>query len=259
MREDMDKILKVGHKRQKWSDRFNIGRYKDRMAKEDAPNWEKTSKSWKHDPRYSHTSMKPLLRFLRKSVGRRWNDVYSEIKQIINGDQESIRWMMEQLKGEYAKVRTDIKDVRKYKGKEYPIDNRGFWIYEDFWVHPDSGILMAPIPRVYTKSKKSPPKYIHIEGRHYRMLFPDGENGCWFEITFSPFPENDVYAHKFDVAEMDSVDRIRAYRYDGELYYASAKRQLNKKEIKQLGLKDKFAGVRPGDEKQQDPWGHRRF
>jgi hypothetical protein len=97
------------------------------------------------DCKHSSQNTKPLYRFLRKNVGRPWNDVFSEVcahaDRRSSTDYENIirpiqRWIVAQ-------------DVFMYNGKPYQPRGHGAYYkkvwkdypYDGLYVHPDTGIL----------------------------------------------------------------------------------------------------------------------
>jgi hypothetical protein len=102
---------------------------------------------------------KPLYRFLRKNVGRPWNDVYSEICAFVDVRSDTGYQVMEHLGWAVAK------DIMMYDDKPYQTrwSSRTRWWelpYTGLYIHPESGILCEGEPRRWS-FPKSPVTSIH--------------------------------------------------------------------------------------------------
>jgi hypothetical protein len=173
----------------------------------------------------------PIKRFLRKSVGRSWNDVYSEASEVLGKRNIAVSHVLEHL--------CDM--VNQYN--EYHITESGEykhsrWRYEinstrDTFIVDASGILHH-LPKKYTK-KRNRMDYTKIIAKNWDQ--PDQEIptyflkclGVWFEVRFSETPS---YCHG-DLLKIyyknETILRLREKNY-----LVRKIRTLSKKEIMNL-------------------------
>lgn len=179
-----------------------------------------------YDNKQSTDVLGPLEGYLRKNVGRPWNDVYSEI--CANLDRRSTTgahvfthlWQFVErncwLHFKTGKVYENRKFGYRYKYSEV----------DDFYVHPITGILCAAKERhrwqYYSRKEKKPVTRVPIEeGKAYEWI-----KGCWYYTEYSK------------VSLYKTVNSWRGkligQQYEEVVY--QKKRQLGKKELRDLGL-----------------------
>lgn len=222
--------------------------------------------------KYPTWNAKVFNRIFKTNAGRPWDDVNSEIRASLN--KENYNQMQQYNWGCTHYINTNIAEIKKVDGRNVPFDAKEDAVYDSYWVHPKTGLIMSPV----TRPKKAPkitkdPLYLNIKGKFYCICFPkvkDGDEigdettlpeGNWFEIEIvnidghmegwaahnrkfivdgnDPFP---LYDH---MAGRTLRNVTEAYQVHGRYSYAKSKRQLSGKEIKKLGLAGKFAGVKP--------------
>ena len=84
----------------------------------------------------------PLRRYLLQSVGRRWDDVYSEISQNIPSDSMQGRHIRQHVEG-YVEQEVILIDNKPYRMPKYgtgPVP-----ITRHFYVNPVTGLLQKPV------------------------------------------------------------------------------------------------------------------
>jgi hypothetical protein len=162
----------------------------------------------------------PIHRFLRTSCGRRWNDVYSEIASTLG---RSGSWGVRHIMTAHLNVA--VHTYRGVDGNIWVCDQHGVHtvegFYYDFYVEPETGILRAGLPHRKWRSirrkqqKPKPPDFVAIEpGKEYRKM-----DGIW-------------YLHEFVEVEVETPWKTEKHRV------SKSKRQLGKKQLKQLGLRN---------------------
>jgi hypothetical protein len=170
----------------------------------------------------------PLHRYLRSSCGRLWNDVYSEVKWTLGNAGWGVRHIIS------AHVDVAIHTYRGADGNVWVSDKHGVHqaggLYYDFHVEPESGILREGTQyrkwRSVTreKEKTKPLEFVPIEdGKEYRKIA-----GIW-------------YLHEFQEVEVKTPVFLRGslFRVHSETRIISkSKRQLGKKQLKELGLRN---------------------
>lgn len=189
----------------------------------------------------------PIKGFLRKSIGRLWDDVYSEIRSVISSNaSEPIRHIWEvHLKGEIAFNCFFGADGKIYHFAKF--SRKGEEEVSGFYIHPETRRLEFVQP----KPKLRPPKPQFI-GKGFLVLKEDKETGEYWE-----------YGKRF-IAKIDDLTRVekrkgiwflafyhrlteeervvrdlfgRIVRTLPPLTLVSEK-QASKKELKKLGLKN---------------------
>jgi hypothetical protein len=248
---------------------------KQLLAIDDLPK-RQTGMSRTEHRHYSGGSWKPLTNAVRSAIGRPWDKVFSEIKERINTDNyEQQRLLDTFLRHEMC---LKVVDFEEKDGQKVPVDAKGDAIYNKLWIHPTTGLVMAPLEKSYKKKNKvfTPSSFLRVGSKYYRVIFPEQEStiadpderqaelnaleGFWYEVDLffietyeMNFSGQSVHAASGQLPKYDVVSKLNvqdlagAQRVDGRYAVAVAKRQLNGREIEKLGLKGKFAGVRPND------------
>jgi hypothetical protein len=170
----------------------------------------------------------PLHRYLRSSCGRHWNDVYSEIKQTLG----NAGWGVQHIISAHLDVA--IHTYCGVDGNVWVSDKHGVnqvsGFYYDFYVEPQTGILREGSQyrkwRSVAREKEGtkPLEFVPIEdGKEYRKI-----GGIW-------------YLHEFTEVEVKTPMFLGGsfFRINSEIRIISkSKRQLGKKQLKQLGLRN---------------------
>jgi len=170
----------------------------------------------------------PLHRYLRSSCGRPWNDVFSEIKQTLG----NAGWGVQHIISSHLDVA--IYTHREMDGSVWVPHKDGVNkvgdFYYDFYVEPETGILREGAQfrtwRLIARDKEriKPLEVVPIEdGKEYRKI-----DGIW-------------YLHEFTEVEVKTPVFLRGsfIRMNPETQIISkSKRQLGKKQLKQLGLRN---------------------
>jgi hypothetical protein len=184
--------------------------------------------------RPSRNHLSALRRYLHKQVGRRWDEVYSEICQ--NAPSGSyLGYHLRQLIS--WEVSSDVTmDGDEMRGRN------GWKVYNgDLYACPETNIL-----KVYDDGSKRR-RYRWRPTYEYEMLAVDENHkyvkvdGLWYMVGFTDIPGAEVTERPFDLvlkAPVFAVDP-KAYRHQnrfmsvwGGPVYASSKRQANTREIR---------------------------
>lgn len=240
MRYDMAKVV-VERPRagSKW-------RYKDRRRSlnDGDPDLLRTNISMRHPYGYERKAftdlLGPLSGFLRSCVGRRWDDVYSEIAARMKGNSTVQRHILEHV-FQYVSLYV----VRLDNGELLEQGKYGFYrlrgnLYSDMYVDPDSGLLCLnpavddPKPWKHRKKEGDPSRLIY--GLQDEVL---KVNGCWHRVIFAVAPG--PYVNRDPITGKETV--INRYMHDivtaenvKEGVYRAATRQLDSKTLRRLGL-----------------------
>lgn len=179
----------------------------------------------------------PLNKYLRSNVGRKWDDVYSEIKQILgNGG-----WPMRHIVEQHINVHTNT--YRDEHGQVWAHSNYRYgggptkvW-NEDLYVEPGTGILrIVPGSRWANFRKRwvidDKPRPVDLsDGRHAVKL-----NGLWYlgKYVVSEIERVAIISpHRFkQYLELTPKVQFPDYVLNGKVYRFTQKKQANKKEIR---------------------------
>src|SRR6185295_6875086 len=100
----------------------------------------------------------PLRRWLRAQVGRPWNDVYSEASAVIKPD-SIVRLHIKTHMFQFVERNTFMHEgevcvLDLSKRRPEPINSRRFG-WNDFYVHPESGLLLETNHAVWSEWRKA--------------------------------------------------------------------------------------------------------
>lgn len=275
MRKDFKKVLCEEPRRKGWgSNGKSLNKLKgsnkrfQNDTKGDYEDWSLPCKETMFGKRGRGTKefgehLQPLVRFLRSSVGRPWNDVFSEIRERCPNDNAVNAHIYQHLWG-YVERYAQIIDGEVYHSPDYsfgrdprPLLDHG---RDNTFYVDDKGILRRAPRFVRTKREKENNVFKH-QGKIYVR-----QNGIWFKTALKPlgkpvrhvemvtgyggriyqketwrYPEfQDVYLGVSSVTlgydgRKGAQECERTY---GKKVYCWQLRQLNTRELKKLGLKE---------------------
>lgn len=154
--------------------------------------------------------LNPLEKFLKKNVGRPWNDVWSEICE--HTDSRTIKGMH---------MRDHVQQYVTGSGGQEGLSHWG-WRWDRFYVD-DNGILREGEYRNrYRRQPNYDPDVCEINGHRFERI-----NGCWFEVWYERAKKCETYVN------WRTGKREYSYTYED---VKTCQRQLSKRELKNLGL-----------------------
>jgi hypothetical protein len=165
---------------------------------------------------YNGDHLAPLFRFLEKSIGRSWDEVYSEIRAVADHRSLKGNHLVDHSKF-YVASWTEHANSPRYHSHSFYADA--------------AGILRAAPRYHHRRSEPWPdpdlvPVSATVEIRRIK--------GVWYEIQLAPVTEW-AYGQR-DVVTGQPISRWRGAVHPGELW-ATSKRQLGKKELRARGLR----------------------
>jgi hypothetical protein len=240
MRSDMHELLV---ERPRWA---HAARYPRAFVRnrtggrrhEDAPAREALSRSRYGDKDLSE-NFAPLVRFLRRNVGRPWARVHSEMAKVLAPSNAVQRHVLVHLEDFLATRVYESEGVlwaaRTRRGPEPLLPRtRG----DQFFVHPRTTLLCA-VPR----AARPPQRAGRVTPAHVREVSPTCQlrrvRGVWYELTVAPFPP---WPDRAQCVDALTRRRVRWESYDlhpeiRDLWdsgrYATVARQLSKREIRE--------------------------
>jgi len=162
----------------------------------------------------------PLRGYLRKQVGRPWDDVYSELSQHLDRRSLSGRHI-------WGHVESDV-SVNTWMGRSGKIYTRryGTHLVEDFYVHPLTGLLCYT-PRRRYRNRSAKQKAKRAYDRRLKQLFDvSGPEWCIIdEDTLFEYREIEHcdskpyyhfrvwFVHRYGIIP----ERVQTYSYRGEI------------------------------------------
>jgi hypothetical protein len=253
MRPDFDKILT---ERERIGSKLKYHKVRNRKRSEsfeDLPHMEgmssihaKVARDWKH----LNENLSPLYRYLRKQIGRPWNTVYSDIRQMMGKNPNAVKGHILQHLYGFNGVEKDVEFVGK---QVFYLDTK--WraqreLYNDTLYVDQQGILR----KYKTKNNKKSWKQLQEDkwmetARH----LPDGNqarkiNGVWYYVTLKDIKESDIYAQQYGsrTVKVCLVSDILGIRGEPQNFiaaytrrvFAVSKRTMNHKELKENNLQN---------------------
>jgi hypothetical protein len=216
-----------------------------------------------HKTRYFSDHLGPLKRFLRSRVGRRWDDVYSEIRAGLSTGSTTHQHILSHI-GDFIRVHLE----RGADGRLYDVSRRNGFArgsVDGLYVDPDTSILCWAGERRPWRSRRrqkvEEPEIRRIDGKPYRRI-----NGCWFEGVERELPPLTIVVERDEEGypKFDRYNRPIPRKVGGEAFdvllgctvhrggydrldtsddarlrptrYCYKKRQLSTKELRRLGL-----------------------
>jgi len=204
-------------------------------------------------------NLAPLRRYLENQVNRPWDKVWSDICENLSTAstvQQHVRDHIVDFVGMHSSIRDGVVYVAPRHGALQPLAESHYRLYVD----PRSGLLRKNKHYKSWSTKCRETRAAAAKHRATRMheIAPTVQahrldDDCWWEIRLAPIPTKvftwpapkgetrsvTVFDTYTDVVKAAKLSKLRG----GELYgkddvYAAAKRQLSRKEIAALGLKD---------------------
>jgi hypothetical protein len=268
MRHDMAKVIVERPRLTQWCTKTPKGmvRRQQRENVNDAAKRESMRRKWivNDSEKQLNENLAPLRRFLETCVGMMWNMVYSQICERINRN-SPVQLHVWQHIWDFVEKDVIIVDgkPRLHRASKYSVEEFDS-LHTMFYIHPVTGKLEKNFEQEkyrpsWLQKNTEDKKYVEIDGKYFRKL-----NNIWYEVTLTPLAKQfansrflfksvlydkkiaidivlDHVLHK-RVNHLASYELIDCHGYvNGEIVYASAKRQLGKQEIRKLGLNTSVA------------------
>lgn len=184
----------------------------------------------------------PLRRWLQSQVGRPWNDIYSEACTVIHPD-DYVRVHVKTHLLEFVVRDTFMHDGQvcvldtSYQGGPVPVSESRYGRAR-FYVHPETGLLQV-IPmisrRTWRPLERKPTAPEHWVNRNTAIK---QIRGLWYECHYEDFPLR-PWRELYDYALEQMVFNGRGLpRLETRYRPCIAKRQLSKRELRRLGLRN---------------------
>jgi len=202
---------------------------------DDLPSRGHMGRNWHVDPRDLGDHLAPLRRFLERSVGRRWDDVWAEINRATDYRNVKGNHLLEHVRGF---VYTDPNEWRAAAGRFAWNTPHGLYVDDD-------GVL---------RHKRRPKRrrriheaqefgVVEVVYRQRQIRLIDGE---WWDVRLGPIDGDavgKVDAVTGEVVRLFGLDNmiVRGCLYEQRGLWAASKRRLTKEELAAAGLRKVFA------------------
>lgn len=271
MREDLNKLLCERERLRHWDHYSNyrhLKKYEERFdieQEDDEPftgvgsgHRESMKHRYGYDDKPFNENLNPLWGFVHKSVGKKWDKVYSEICKVFDKRSVINQHILVHL---FQKVETKFiragADGKLYYENQYTwrTDQRLVPLKEssiEYYVDPRDGILKYNHSRLtYRQEAQLRRKEREKEeAKIKRVINKETElhkiNSSWFEVKFEerePSKETRWVKNSWDKRERLVTSLVYNYKYDvlkktstTDKRVAVSKRQLSSKEIRKYGL-----------------------
>lgn len=198
-------------------------------------------------------NLNPLYGLIRKNVGRKWDDFYSELCEVF--DKRSV---INQHILDHLEQKVMVKTILGEDGKIYYVTRWKGVIEVDteYFVHPTTGILQKNVNFVSHRQKfrkaeelkkQEEEKICKVIDSNTKLQLIDG---VWFIVTYAKTPAEFIMrsvSYPWDKGHTNRTYKIYTPVYDVVLKdyvkyglkkeYAVSKRTASKKELKQHGVK----------------------
>lgn len=206
-------------------------------------------------------NLNPLRRWLEKQVGRRWDDVWSELSANVRAD-NTVQQHVRDHVADFVAWRTFVRD-----GQVFAASRRwgspcrvGDWRGPELYVDPVTAVLCRARRRDAWKAEQRRREADRRATRDARMRVIDERrqlhllaDGNWWEVKLARVPRGtiveggrrrEVCLPVTDVVLRAGLSPLDAgVLYDRHAVYAVAKRPLSAREIRSLGLREREAAA----------------
>ena len=244
MRKDMNKVIVERPRRNRYVTRkrrevdHDLLPSKEGMRAPHVRNW---------GGKELNENLSPLRRFIESRVGRRWDKVYSEICENLRADntvQQHVRDHVE----DFVAIRTSMVDgeivVHGRCSSPRLLKND----YTELYVHPITGILLRndmnltrgqerKIRKARMEAETASKIHIDKNGTEFRKV-----SGLWYEVVWGTVTKMETYYFKNGKMITLCIPQVGRDVFTNKVHdtvgdrYRSGKRQISKKELRDLGL-----------------------
>ncbi len=193
----------------------------DEFEKIDKPSNESMKRSLGWNRKSLNENLNPLRRFMETQIGRPWNNVWSDICEVINSDSTVQKHVLDHV-ADFVVKNVYLKDKKPFvvdpfgfrHNGEIPVNSDNFRRYYVGYVHPTTGI--------FTKIPKAPKKPVKeklvdfVKISESQQMHKIGAN--WFIVDVVKYPK----AYDSDIPYVKDVllqRRIRDYYTYDTVYY----------------------------------------
>jgi hypothetical protein len=242
MRSDMYKVIVERPRSGSWRPNGSVGQCRREARGRDPEVLEALASTLGMKPRqrysrrYLNENLSPLRRFLMGNVGRRWEDVYSDLRAHLS-PRNAVQMHVCQHLEDYVALHVRIDGRKVYRmttrwSGDRPLRDDG----RTFYVDPVTRRLCRPTWRgeVVQPTKPDVPASQKLFGGRLAVAI----HGAWFVVDTEPLRATDVPGWDVvfrAVAGAPNREQRRAL-YGNDRVYGARKRQLSKTECRRAGI-----------------------
>jgi hypothetical protein len=247
MREDMEKVVT---ERPRAGMRYKAPKglkkqYEKEIRNECESHREKIRQKWQsgYEGKQFTDVLGPIYGYILKQVGRRWDDVYSEICKNLPNNSLNTSHVRGHIK-DFVEIQVMMIDGVPYDTKGVSrVSNYGRWPFA-FYVHPETNILCKLKQEQSRRWNRRRKVGIDVPGeplQQYHCI-----DDVWYVLTLKPRkePTDDRYwryREVYDVGYKRSLSINECRDLFGGDFISVGKKQLNGKEVKKAGLNKRKA------------------
>lgn len=200
MRSDLNKLLcereRTGHE-MKYGDERHSRAFKETQLEDDEPfqgvsstHREGMKVRYRYRRKEFSENLNPLYGFIRKSVGRKWDSVYSEICEVFDKrsviNQHILVHLFQYVEQDIAVIDGKMYVEGKMYSKRIPLEES----FTEYYVDPRDGILKINKSRLGRRQiiKNRQEREAKEQEKVRRVVDDQTElhliNDCWFEVKF---------------------------------------------------------------------------
>lgn len=249
MRSDMAKVVTERPRRPSWL-KYNFEgrryRFKNDIS-EDASTWEGTGKGRKAAGEYKSFDdhIRPLERYVKSNVGRKWDDVFSEIAEHLPANSMAGHHIRNQHVKSMVNLNPQTQNnkygyfIRSYDAPIKGSNTSTFagWLFVEYsngqFYIDNKGVLCQARKIRYRPPTREVTKKI-VDDRIYEKL-----DGFWYEMQYETHTKQvmDSWSNYMMSRQTDDGRAQPPVIYKTDKYEVLVnKKQLNSKELKNLGL-----------------------
>jgi len=217
MRHDMGKIIterpRYGSRTRNLKTRMSI-KWKGNDDEYNIPSRASNSagRQYGWDKREFSDVLGPLKRYIYKQIGRKWDDVYSEMCQVLDKRKVTHSHVFDHV---YAWVSTDV-----YIGRDGLYYERPYGgLVRDLYVDPKTGIIKRQISPKEDKKQRPLTLIVVNDYEEFEKI-----DGIWYHTKYDK--GSTLTPEKYCTVRMKYLKRV-----------LKQKRQLGKKDLKKMGLR----------------------
>jgi hypothetical protein len=264
MRDDMDEVIierprlgsRMGHRRRARRLDARVATLRDPDSLPKHMGYERSAK-FGRGFKMLNENLAPLKRYLKAQVNRPWNKVWSEMSaslRVTSAVQQHVRDHVD----DFVAMRTYHRDGVVWVQQRFGSPTKLPDSYYELYVDPRSGLLRLNTHyrryQLQFKHRRAEVEHHHREDmREIALMLQIHrlDDGGWWEIRLGEIPSVErkfaLYGQRgtykvpvpvYDVVIDAGLSKFNAVELYGRLgVYATAKRQLSRREIEDLGLK----------------------
>ena len=194
--------------------------------------------------KYLSDHLGPMRRLLRSQLGKPWDQIYSKIRREVKGNTMAGQHVLEHLSG-YVCSSAEMVNGQPYAkgGTGYYWNRRPLGLRRnEFYVHPETGLLCLADTRKQNPRTQQPQKLIRVNQTfEYRLV-----QGIWYGIEFEAISQRRTVYDQLLRREISGHEAIQTY---GRCMAATQKRQCNKKKLRWIRTQLRVHALTVGDSK----------